>query len=244
VRSERELKFGILSYLAERGRKYKDNALRPNPARGELEDFLGVEFDAQERARTSRAWKSLQRSDLIVSDYLTLSDPENWVEISDRGRVALDRHALDDLDEALLAVAARLVELRDEAWIAFGRGGDAALSQAVHSMCELVDNLLRALAPLDDVRSTTWFVPVRDSNTRVSRGQRARLIMERRHTRHDQGICDALVSAFRTLAGLKHPSKTYPPEVTERALLRAEDALREVLLWPTRHERAEGEAEE
>ena len=244
MKSERELKFGILAYLAARGHKYKDNALRPNPTLGELEVFLGVAFDPQERARASRAWESLQHADLIVSDYLSLSDPENWVEISPAGRTALDRHALDELDEVLLAVDRRLVEFRDEAWTAFDRGGDVALSQAVHSMCELVDNVLRDLAPLNDVRAAPWFVRVKESKTGVSRNQRARLIMERRHGRHDQEMCDALVAAYRILAGLKHPSRSYASEVTERALLRAEDALREVMLWPTKDEHPEGGGEE
>lgn len=236
--SHRELKFAILEFFDRFGQRNKWTTIGRSGQRGDLELHLGTSFDAETRARAAHAWEALQAADYIQSDYGNLTDPADWVELTPKGERALERHALDDLDEALEGASARLVDLRDAAWAALDQPADGAHSQAASAMCEVVDQLLHALASTETVRNAPWFKPVEEAREGVSRRQRARLVMERRHGRHDEDRCSALVAAHDELAKLKHSRMSHEREVVAGALRFAEDALRQVLLWPTRDEGA------
>jgi hypothetical protein len=75
--SECELKFAILSFLAEHGRRNKWNTLGGGQRQGDLELREGVSFDSETRARAVRAWAMLLGADLIGSDYASPTDPED-----------------------------------------------------------------------------------------------------------------------------------------------------------------------
>jgi hypothetical protein len=77
-------------------------------------------------------------------------------------------------------------------------------------------------------------VPNRDSDSEVTRAQRARLIMERRFGSADENACEALGAVARRLAKLKHPRAALERGQVELAVRQAEDALRSVLLPPFR----------
>jgi hypothetical protein len=236
VPSQRALKFAILEFLNHYGRRNKWNTIGRSGQVGDLELRLRINFNAELRARAAHAWDALQAADYIRSDYGSLSDPADWVELTPKGSRALERHALDDLDEILHGAGARLVELRDAAWAALDQPGDGAYSQSASSMCEVVDQLLHSLAPAEAVRIAPWFKLVPESRDGVTRRQRARLVMERRHGRHDDDRCSALVAAQDELTRLKHARVAHEREDVAGALRFAEDALRQVLLWPTRDE--------
>jgi len=44
--------------------------------------------------------------------------PDDWLCITEKGRQAIERNALDELDEALIKIDAHLVEIRRGAWSA------------------------------------------------------------------------------------------------------------------------------
>jgi hypothetical protein len=231
--SVRILKFGLLEYLSKSGRRNKWNTLGHTTKRGDLEHFLGLTFQAAERALADRAWSELQRSDLIRSDYSDTMSPGDWVELTARGKEALERHALDDLDEALAGVNPRFVALRDTAWGALSASDPESGRQAAGQMAELIDQLLHALAPDDQVSRAPWYVPAADAKRGISRIQRAMAVMEARHGRHDIARSHAVVAAQDSLQKLKHMRRTPPQPEVESALAFGEGALRELLIWPS-----------
>lgn len=230
--SDRELQFKLLAYLQAHGRRHKRNTVGRGTQPGNLELELGITFDDDTRARADQSWERLQRAHLTRSDYSALSDPEQWVEITAAGRRALERHALDELDEVLATFKSSFVEVRDAAWAALDRPGGPALSQAANSMCELIDHLLREGAPDAAVMAASWFKPDPSSKSGITRRQRARLIMELRHGAADEDRCHALVAAHDAVSGLKHHSESKTREDGVHGLQFAEECLRQVLIWP------------
>lgn len=232
MQSERELKFAILSFLGERGPRKKWNTLGRSNQPGDLELREGVRFDHQARGRADRAWEMLKRADLIRPEYADAYDPDGDAGLTASGRAALERHALDDLDEGLAAIGPRLVAIRDEAWSTLERGGPEAFGQAANSMCEVIDQALHLLAPDEEVKARPDFQPDSSSRTGVTRMHRALFAMEKLLGAHDLDACHALRSAHKRLEALKHAHSPTVALVTERALVAAEDALRQVLLGP------------
>ena len=117
--TKRELKFAILACLADGKKHHKVNVIgRAYPGGGDLSRRLGIELDDETRALAGVAFDELVVSDLIRPDYSDLSDPEKWGRITERGKKALDRNAIDELDEVLLEIDPQLVSLRDGAWSA------------------------------------------------------------------------------------------------------------------------------
>ena len=55
-------------------------------------------------ALAARAFEELKKDGLIRSTMADLVDPENWCEITDAGRQALERGVLDDEGSARLAI--------------------------------------------------------------------------------------------------------------------------------------------
>jgi hypothetical protein len=244
VPSDRELQFALLEFLRKRGRRHKRNTIGRASEPGDLELFLRTTFDGITRARADRVWDRLQRLDLIRSDYSSTTDPEQWVEITETGAAAFERHALDELDEALGSIKPELVEIRDNAWAALDRGDGPALSDAGNAMSELIDQLLHAQAPEADIKAASWFVKEPTARTGVTRKHRARLIMERRHGEADLDRCAALAAAHNAAAGLKHARQAKDRERGVQVLQLVEGALREVLLWPEHRQKLAGDSAE
>ena len=156
-RDPRALKFLILEILSRDGKAHRYNLLgRPYQA-GALEDALGGSFSQDERALAGRTFEELQRDGLIEPTYADLATPGDWVQLSEAGKVALDRRALDDLDGALHEINLHLAEIRAGAWSAACSAQPDALRQAAHSGRELIDQTLKAIAPDDEVRKEPGF---------------------------------------------------------------------------------------
>jgi hypothetical protein len=115
----------------------------------------GVTFDEAERTLAGRAFADMARAGLIVPSYHIVTEPDNWFWITNAGREAIKRGLFDDLDEALIKIDTRLVELREGAWSTLRARGSDFVRQAAHSGRELIDQLLRKAAPFAAVRSRT-----------------------------------------------------------------------------------------
>lgn len=146
---ERSLKFAILRYLGKPGAWHENigNLIGTQFQAGNLERSLNVTFDIDMRGRVSRSVNSLLQNGLVRSTYMDMVKPEDWIQISDAGKAALNSHALDELDELLMEVAPGLVELRDGAWRALTIRAEDSIRQAAHSARELISQVLRTLAP-------------------------------------------------------------------------------------------------
>jgi hypothetical protein len=72
-----DLKLEILKLFAEGQKKHKFNLLGRPVQRGELEMFLGLTFDRDQRALAAQAFEQLKGGGLIRSTLSDLVDPEN-----------------------------------------------------------------------------------------------------------------------------------------------------------------------
>lgn len=126
----------------------------------ELERALGnVEFSIEERAQAWQAAVELLELGMVIPTYTDLSNPAEWRVVTDAGRDALSRGALDDLDRALFDLSPEFVVMRRGAWRAATSMAADTLRQAAHSGRELVSQVLHAVSPEDEVRGRSWFNP-------------------------------------------------------------------------------------
>lgn len=144
--SSRQLQKAILTLLNnERPRaQHKINLLGRSHQQGALEHAFGAAFTVEDRVQADQAFEDLKRNGYIRPTYGDLTDPENWVEITDQGVAFLARDLKDDVDMGLEAIAPHLVELRQGMWDAIGRTSPDAPRQAAHSARELVDQVLKS----------------------------------------------------------------------------------------------------
>jgi hypothetical protein len=98
-----ELKLWVLREVAATSRPvHKFNLIGRNGIGGPLEWQFGQAVTPEERMLAVRAFDELRAADLIRPTYADLVDPENWVIITEKGKQALGKGGLDELDEALM----------------------------------------------------------------------------------------------------------------------------------------------
>ena len=235
--SARAIKFALLRVLAnEPPRPQGRHNIIGGPNRqGDLERSEKRVLDANERALAGRALRELEAAGLVRPTYSSIGDPEDWLEITEAGRRALERRALDVLDEALVAVSPHLVDLRDGAWSAIASGGVDSLRQGAHSGRELLDQLLRSLAPDDEVKAESWFEPDPGVRGGVTRRHRWRLAIKKRGLETDdlrslESLTELLLSCANKLAGLAHTRSESDKQEVVDGITATEIALRRLLL--------------
>ena len=151
---------------------------RPNQ-RGDLENRLGLEFDGQGRSLAAKAFDELRSAGFIEPTYSDIVAPEDWVVITDSGRDALKRGALDDLDDVLQRINPYLVQVRRGAWAALGAAPPDSLRQAAHSARELIDQVLKEGASDDEIRAEPTFTPDPSSSSGITRRMRLKHAMRK-----------------------------------------------------------------
>jgi hypothetical protein len=142
-----DLKKGILDILSRQPHAHKFNLLGREFQRGAIEEHLGISFTADDRAFADQAFNELRRDGYLQSTYRDLADPENWVEITDRGRTYVQNGLKDGIDRKLEEIGAHLVELRRGMLDAVERTSPDAARHAAHSARELLDQILKEGAP-------------------------------------------------------------------------------------------------
>jgi hypothetical protein len=148
--TKRKFQFLILEIAASYQNCFnKLNLLGKPHSRGDIERKLDRELTIPERIVAARAFDELVTGELLQSDYADMVNPENWVALTDLGRRALQRQALDSMDEALQAISPKLVELRDGMWEGLASNRTNSLQQASSSARELIDQTLKMGAPSD-----------------------------------------------------------------------------------------------
>ena len=239
MRSIRDLKFTILDLVAQRRRSVHRYDLLGGrtSARGRLELALDVDFSDDDRHAADRAFQELFDAEFLRPNYRELIDPASWVDLTDKGRQALERHALDELDVALQAISPTLVELRDGAWSALSSRGPDSARQAAHSARELIDQTLRTGAPDDLVKAAPWFTADKQSSSGVTRRHRFRYLMEIYRRDASETALDVAEKAadFAMAASSRLMSQAHSREIPARhevddAVRAAEIALRSLLI--------------
>ena len=204
---------------------------------GELERHLSTQFDAYERSLAAKAFEELVCAGFLQPTLSDIAAPETWFVITESGRDALKRGALDSLDEALLRIDPHLLEIRRGAWAALGANRPDSLRQAAHSARELIEQVLKTAAPDEEVRAQSGFSPDRNSASGITRRNRLRLVMKK--YRGDVSDSDLMIAEKASdlvlaidvkLQGLSH-SRSPPLDVDVRESLEiAEKMLRRLLV--------------
>lgn len=174
IRTLREAKFVILERLGEQSTDVGDvlgthgtSAVQLRLGRPPEEDeltLLGLALDALRRDR-------------LIRDDVRNPNQLGMLAITQLGRTALKRRALDDLDEILMSLRTEFVTMRDEAWLGVLSGEWERMRQGILSMRQLCDEFLHLGAPDGEVQIQPWFVPDSSRGNGITRAHRARLIL-------------------------------------------------------------------
>jgi hypothetical protein len=233
-----DLKLEILKLFAAAPRGgNKFNLLGRPYQTGGLEASLRITFDKEQRAMAAQAFEHLKKDGLIRSTLSDLVDPENWCEITNAGRQALESGGLDDLDSVLLSINPHLVEIRRGAWSALASNQPDSLRQAAHSGRELIDQTLKEGVLDSEIKAWPGFTPDTTSKSGVTRRMRLRLLMQKRKgsvSDSDLAIveksCDLVEAVDNKLMAQSHARAAPSPSDVKDALHTAETALRRILL--------------
>jgi len=144
VLSSKEVAFKILQAAERAGRSvHRDNIIGRPYQQGTILANDGGPFSDQEMELAYEAFDYLVRCKQLRRSRTDISDPDNWVEITDAGKDALRRGVLDELDAALSSLDPRFLKLRDGMWSALQSDSPHRSSQAAHSGRELIDQILK-----------------------------------------------------------------------------------------------------
>jgi DNA-binding PadR family transcriptional regulator len=193
---------------------------------------MGVTFSPEERATAYQALRQLEGDGLVTPSHADVAAPFDWLELTEAGRNAVERHALDELDQWLQEVHPGLVELRDGAAAAIHSTQPDALRQAAHSGRELIRQVLDRLAPDDEVKGASWF-----QGEKVTRRDRVKLILERRAGHISESTlkvieaqCDVVEASYHRLSAVAHDESGQVIRDHVVELLRASEAALKDLL--------------
>ena len=197
--SDHDLKMAILHHHMTETKANKHNVLgRPNQT-GPLEKLLGKILTASERSRAAICFDELIENGLLMSNFTDIAAPQDWLYITDAGRDAVKRGALDELGAALFSLGGiRLVNLRNGAWAATFSAHPDADRQAAHSGRELITQVLDAVAPLAEIRNSPGYQPSTNANSGVTRKMRFKHAVKKRSS----GMSDSDIVILNNAADL------------------------------------------
>lgn len=225
----------------------RSNLLGNATRQGELELTLARGLTESERDKAYRAFDRMRESGWLRPTRTDLVIPDDWVVITEAGRKALEMGALDELDAALEKLDPHLIEVRRGIWSALDSGQPHSLAQAAHSARELVDQVLKAGAPDEKVRTTPYFQPDASSSSGITRRMRLKFLMrEYRNemTENDLAVAEAaadlVVAVDKKLMAEAHSRTENEYEKVKSAIVAAETTLRTVLVPATQQRRGLG----
>lgn len=205
---------------------------------GDLERELGhhITFEIEERAQARRCTRVLEDAGLIVPTYGDLVNPEEWMVITDAGRSALERGAIDELDAALFKLSPSFVDMRRGAWRAANSTLPDTQRQAAHSGRELVNQILHAVAPDEEVITQDGYQTRKDGKGPTRRDRYKLAVKKRGRGWSDTDVeviekAVDLMEAQRTkLDGTAHSRQQIDPQTVPDALHTIDMVLRLLLV--------------
>ncbi len=225
--------------LLRNGKEAKQNLIGQGPSSlGDLERMKGWRFTSEQRGYLYRLIQELFDAGYFMPSPGEMN-PEIWCVITDAGRAAQSRGALDSFDAALLQVDQGLLERRHGAWGAYHSGGTDSLSQASTSAREFFSQTLRTLAPNDEIQAKSWFVadPSARNSGGVTRAHRIRLAIEKRGLSGTgrelaEAACEVAERWHGQLSGQIHTGVGLAPENVKSAIEAVEAAVKLLLGVP------------
>ncbi len=209
--SMERLKFSVLKSLSNSSSQNKFNMLGRPDQGGSLESDLGMKFTDEERALAGIAIAQLKQSGHIQPTYKDITNPEDWLELTDKGQLALTQNALDELDVALSKIDPKLCELRHGATQSLLSGDPDAKRQASHSARELIRQVLEILAPSEEIKAHQEFQPSEHSKDGITRQMRIKFAIKKRRSGFSESdaevieaTCKLIDSLYSKLSGEAH----------------------------------------
>jgi hypothetical protein len=231
------MKHAILDELSKVRSTHKFNLIGRQGTTGPLDWRYGRTLTLDERLLAVQAFNDLVEATLIRPTLTDLTAPEDRVEITEAGRRALERRALDPLDEALLLISPSLLDSREGAWSARSSGQPDSLRQLAHSARELIDQVLKEGAPDEDVRALPGFQPDRSSRTGITRRHRLRFLMRKFKGQESEtdlkvaeSTLDAVIAIDDKLQALSHGRSSPEASDVDDALHLMELLLKRLLV--------------
>jgi hypothetical protein len=113
------------------------------------------------------------------------------------------------LDELLYDIDPDLIEFRKAVWVTFNGRGKDYIGQSSSSMRRLIDNLIRSLAPQDEVIKTNFFqtsTKAKDDKGRPTRKARILYLVDwdRNKAEHLMRIIDGFLETYDNLSAWDH----------------------------------------
>ncbi len=179
---------------------------------GALEYQMQTTFTADERALAGQAINELESRGLIVPTYKDINSPGDWLIISSLGKRALETGALDELDNLLLEIksGSSLVSMRYGAYEAIISKHTDWPRHAASSCRELITKVLHAIAPDEEVRKDTAFIPNKTSKNEITRKERIRHYLRnnsnisKRNVEVIDKACNLLEACYKKLSAVSH----------------------------------------
>ena len=238
--SNSDLKLLILKVFARHQSALNKYAFLGRPyTPGTLEtdyEFSSI-LSTEERNEARKALEELIHGDFIRPTMADLVAPDDWLVITEKGRDALARKALDELDEALFGIDPHLVEIRRGAWSAHASSHADSLRQAAHSGRELIDQTLKLGAPDSEIKSQKGFLPDKSSRDGITRRMRTRFLMKKFQGSISDGAvevaekaADLVCAIDAKLQATSHSRSAPAKQQVQDALIAAEIALRSLLV--------------
>jgi len=225
-----KLSLQALEYLSKQDRVVlRQNIIsEPSSGVGNLERHFNITLTSREKNILALALVDLQDKGLIEAVFRDTMNAGNDLVITDKGRRALEKRVLDELDELILTVNADLIAKRYGAYEAVLNKQADWQSQAANSLAELLDHTLRTIAPTDVVKAESWYTESKAPGG--FRKQRIRYFLEQKTSSRSKSKEDVVDKAWQLiescrgkLEGIKHANEN--EEDIEQLIKLAEDAL-------------------
>lgn len=227
-----KLSLQALEYLSKQDRVVlRQNIIsEPSSGVGNFERHFNVTLTGAEKNRLALVLVDLQDRGLIEALFRDTMNAGNDLVITDKGRRALEKRVLDDLDELLRALNSDsdLIAKRYGAYDAVLNKQTDWQSQAANSLAELLDHTLRTIAPTDVVKTQSWYTESKAAGG--IRKQKIRYFLEQNNSYRSKSQEDVIDEAWQLiescrgkLQGIKHANENQ--DDIEQLIKLAEDAL-------------------
>lgn len=172
-----------------------------NGGGGVLEHSLRVRFSDEERVFAGQVLKEVEERGLIAPTYEDISSTGDWLKLTEKGKLALESGALDDLDDLLISLKSErdLIAMRYGAHDALNSKSRDWSRHVATSCRELITAVLHTIAPNGELKKDTSFRSSSESKSGITRKQRVKYYINKRDGRVSKGGLNVILKSFNLI---------------------------------------------